>query len=193
MQGVEALGKDIVETEQGGSIVFRQEIVYQLESIFIIEYSKVADDIGVVDVVPAECHRLVEYGESVAHCTVRFLGNYMKRFIVYGNPFLLRYCAEIAHHVGDPYAVEVVCLATGKDGGQDLVFFGGAKDEDGISRRFFKSLQEGVERRLAEHVDLIDYVDAVVADLRRDLHFFHQGLDVFDTVVGGSVEFVDAV
>ena len=58
-----------------------------------------------------------------------------------------------------------------------------AKDEYSICRWFLQSLEEGVESGLAEHVDLVDDVHAVVADLRRYLHFLHQGLDVLYAIV----------
>ena len=42
-------------------------------------------------------------------------------------------------------------------------------------------------------MDLIDDVDAVLSNLRRDLDLVHQVLDVFHSVVGGGIQFMDAV
>ena len=42
-------------------------------------------------------------------------------------------------------------------------------------------------------MDLVDDIDAVLADLRGHLHLVHQGLDIVDAVVGGGVHLVDAV
>ena len=40
---------------------------------------------------------------------------------------------------------------------------------------------------------LVDYIDGVLADLRRYLNLLHQSLDVIDSVVGGGIKFVYAV
>ena len=100
---------------------------------------------------------------------------------------------EIADNVRDAYAVEIISLATRKDGRQNLMLLGGSQNEDGMCRRLLKSLEEGIERGLRKHMDLVNDKHAVPSDLRRDLHLLHQCLDVIDAVVGGSVKLVDAV
>ena len=62
-----------------------------------------------------------------------------------------------------------------------------------MCRRFFERFQESVEGSRGEHVDLVDYIDAVFADLGRNLDLVHQVLYVLDSVVGGSVQLMDAV
>ena len=62
-----------------------------------------------------------------------------------------------------------------------------------MCRRFLQGFQKGIECGLAEHVDLVHDVDAVPADLRRDVDLVDQELDVVDAVVGGGIEFMDAV
>jgi hypothetical protein len=42
-------------------------------------------------------------------------------------------------------------------------------------------------------VNLIDDVNAVLADLGRYPHFIHQGTDVLHRIVGGGIKFVDIV
>ena len=42
-------------------------------------------------------------------------------------------------------------------------------------------------------MDLVNDIDAVPADLRRYLDLVHQGFDVVHTVVGGGIQFVDAI
>ena len=193
MQGVEALGKNVVELEKGLGIVPGQEEIHQLESIIVVQHAQIADNIFVVDVAAAESHGLVEDGEGVAHGSVRLLCYHVQGFVIHLHAFLVRDSPKVAHHVGDADAVEVVGLAARKDGREHFVLLGGAEYEDGIGRRFLQSLEESVERRLAEHVDLVDDIHAVVADLRRYLHLLHQGLDVLDAVVGGGVELVDTI
>lgn len=67
----------------------------------------------------------------------------------------------------------------------------GGEDEFGIRRRLFKGLEERVEGVLAQHVDLVDDIHLVVADLWWDAHLFNKASDVVNRVVGGGVEFVD--
>ena len=67
------------------------------------------------------------------------------------------------------------------------------KYEYSMCRRFLKGLQEGIESRLGEHVHLVDDIYAVSSDLRRDTHLVHEGLDVFDSVVGCRIQLMYAV
>ena len=71
------------------------------------------------------------------------------------------------------------------------MLFCGGQDELGIRRRLFQGLQEGVEGGGAEHVDLVDDIDFVLSDLRRDAHLLHQVSDVIHRVVGCRVKLVD--
>ena len=69
----------------------------------------------------------------------------------------------MVNHVAHGYALEIVDLTAREDGGDDLVFLGCGEDEDDVGRRFLKGLQECVESRRGEHVDLIDDKHAVGA------------------------------
>ena len=73
------------------------------------------------------------------------------------------------------------------------MLLGGGKDEDGVRRRFLKSLQEGIESRRREHMHLVYDIDAVLAHLRRDLNLVHQFLDGIDTIVRSGIKLVYAV
>ncbi len=84
---------------------------------------------------------------------------------------------------------EVEALAAGEDGGQDLVRLGGGEDEFHVRRRFFERLEQGVERRVGEHVDLVDVVDLELAAGGGEAHGFAEVADLFDAVVGGAVDF----
>ena len=193
MQGVEALVQDLVEGQQGGGVVLCQEGIHQLERVFIVKDVEVADDVGVVDFLAAESHGLVEYREGVPHRTVGLGRYHVQGFIVDGDALPGRYTAQIAYYVGDTDAVEIVGLAAAQYGRDDLVLFRGRQDEYGMCGRLLQCLEEGVERRLAEHVHLIYDIDAVTAHLRRYLHLVQQGLDVVYAIVGGGIQLVYAV
>ena len=62
------------------------------------------------------------------------------------------------------------------------------QDEDSVGWRFLQGLQKRVERRLAQHVHLVDDVHLVFALLRRNADLVHNAPDVFHLVVGRRVE-----
>ena len=63
------------------------------------------------------------------------------------------------------------------------MLLGSGKDEDRMRRRLLESLEEGVERRLREHVHLVDDIYAVSSYLRRYADLVHEGLNILDTVI----------
>ena len=69
---------------------------------------------------------------------------------------------------------EIIGLATGKDGRQNLMLFGGCQDKDSMLWRFFQCFQESIECRLAQHVYFINDEDFVLTDNRRNAHLFRQ-------------------
>ena len=60
------------------------------------------------------------------------------------------------------------------------MLFGSGKDEDSMCWRFFQCLEEGVECRCREHVNLVDDKHLVFPDLRRYAHLFYKLTDVID-------------
>ena len=54
-------------------------------------------------------------------------------------------------------------------------------------RRFLDGLEQGVERTLGEHVDLVDYIDFVSGSGGSEVDFLKDGSDIVYTVVGSSV------
>ena len=192
MQGIEALGQDLVEGQQRIPIVAAKERIHQLEGVFVVQDIEVPEHIFITDLRAAESDGLVEDGQGVPHCAVRLLRNDVQGLVVDMDVLLPRDVAQVRHDVGNADAVEVVGLAAGEDRGDDLVLLRRRQDEDGVCRRFLQRLEEGVEGRGAQHVDLVDDIDAVASDLRRDLYLFQQGLDVLDAVVGGRIQLMDA-
>ena len=71
------------------------------------------------------------------------------------------------------------------------MFFGGGEHEDHVGRGLFERLEEGVEGRLREHVDLVDYEHAVAPFGGGNLHLVDEFADIVDGVVGGGVELED--
>ena len=193
VKGVEALRKHLVEGGHRGGVVPLQKVLHQGETVFIIKDVEVSQHIFALHVGPAESHRLVENGEGVPHGSVGLLPDDVEGLVVDGDAFLVGYAPQVLHHVGYADTVEVVGLAAGEDGGEDLVLLGGREDENRVCGRLFEGLEEGVEGLGGEHVHLVDYIHAVLSDLGRNLHLVHQGLDVVHAVVGGRVQLMDTV
>ena len=145
MQGVETFPEHLVEGGEGGPVVAGEEVIDQGETVFVVQDVEVPDDIGILDVGAAEGDGLVEDGEGVAHGAVGLGGDDMEGFVIDGDPFLRRDAAEVLHHVGNADAVEIVGLAAGEDGREDLVLLGCRQDEDGVCRGLLQRLEEGVE------------------------------------------------
>ena len=71
------------------------------------------------------------------------------------------------------------------------MWLGGRENEDDVRRRLFERLEQGVERLLAEHMDLIDDEDLVNAFLGRNTDRIAHAVHVFNAIVRGGVEFDD--
>ncbi len=71
------------------------------------------------------------------------------------------------------------------------MLLGGGQNELRILGRLFQGLQEGVESSSTEHVDLIDDIDFVLADLRRNPYLLHQIPDVIHRVVRCRIKLID--
>ena len=193
MQGIEAFDKYIVESQKGRRIISPEESIHKRETILIIKYIKIAQDILIVDVCTAEGNRLIEYGKGITHSSVSLMSDHMQRLIIYRHSLILSHHAQIQHNILDSDPVEVICLATRKNRRQDLMFFRSGENEYGMCRRFLQSLEKSIEGGLREHVHLVDDIDAIPAYLRRDTDLIHKGLDVFHSVVGSRIKFMYAI
>ena len=82
MKGIETLGKDIIEPQQGRLMVAGKKILHKMEAMIIIQHIKIPEHIGILHIGAAKSHRLVKNGQSVAHGTIRLNGNDVQGLIV---------------------------------------------------------------------------------------------------------------
>ena len=193
IQGVEALGQNLVENQQRSAVVSGKEAVDKAEAVLVVQDIQIVKHVRIFHLRTAEGDGLVEDCQRVAHRPVGLVGYHVQRLVVDDDTLLLRDGAQVADNVRHAYAIEVVCLAAAQDGGENLMLLGGRQDEDGVCGRFLQSLQEGVEGRRRKHVDLVYDIDRILPGLRRYLHLVHEILDVVDSVVGSGVKLVDAI
>ncbi len=193
VQGVESLGEYLVKCQHRPGVVLAQERVHESETVLVVQHVEVVHHVLVLDVRPAERHCLVEDGERVAHRAVRLSRYDVQGLVIDIHALLGRNLPQVADYVRNGNPVEVVCLAAGEDGRDDLVLLGGGEDKHRMCRRLLQSLEERVERRLREHVHLVYDIDAVPAHLRGNLHLLQQRLDIVHAIVGGGVQLMYAV
>ena len=185
---VEPSRHDVVEQQHGPGNITGQRLVGEREIRVVVEHVQLLRHGLVGQVLPCERHKLVEHRQRVAQRPVGFLGDDVQRFFLGLHPLLRRNVLQVCHGIWHRDAVEVEDLATRQDGGKDLVLFSRGEDEDGVGWRFLEGLQKRVERRLTQHVHLVDDVHLVFALLRRDPDLVHNAADVLHLVVGGRVK-----
>ena len=183
MQGVESLGQNLIKSQQCRRIISLQERIHKRETVFIIQNIQIAEYILIFHICSAECYGLVKDCEGITHRSVRLIGYHMKRLVINRDVLVLSNHPKVPHNVLYRDSVEVIGLTTRQDSRKNLVFLSRSKNEDCMCRRFLKGLQEGIERCLREHVDLIDDIHAVFSNLWRYAHLLHQGLDILYAIV----------
>ena len=93
-------------------------------------------------------HRLIENGEGIPHSSIRLSGYHVQTFIRYADILLRSYIPEVPDYIRNTYAVEIISLTTRQDSRYNLMFLSGTKYENGVGRRLFQSLEEGIESLL---------------------------------------------
>ncbi|MDF9865854.1 hypothetical protein M2437_004836 [Methylorubrum pseudosasae] len=130
---------------------------------------------------------LIEQRKRIAHRALGGAGDGGERLVLGLHPFrgadLLQVGGE---HVGLDSA-QVEALAARQDRHRNLTDLGGREHELGVGRRLLQRLQEGVERLLREHVDLVDDVDLVAGRDRRVADAVDDAAHIVDAGMRGGV------
>ena len=187
----ETLREHLVKGHQRLGVVTPEQQLGHAEVGVVVQHVEGLGHGVVVECRATERYRLVEHREGIAHTAIGLLGNEVERLLVSLHTLLLGDVLEVLYAILDTDAVEVIDLTTRQDGGDDLVFLGRCKDEDGMLRRLFEGLEEGVEGGSREHVDLVDDEHRVATHLGDDAHLLDQGADILYRVVRCGIELVD--
>ena len=118
------------------------------------------------DVAVAKNAELLQGGQRVAHAAARVAHDELERGVVEGEALAAAHIGEVRLHLVRRDRVEVEALHAREDRGQDLLGVGRAHDEDDVLGRLLERLEQRVERRRREHVDLVDDVDLAAAHRR---------------------------
>ena len=131
---------------------------------------------------------LVEQCERVTHTAVRHAGEQRGRIRLQVQVLLLRDEVQARGDRVDRDALEAVPLAAGQDRCRDFVQLRRREDEHEVLRRLFKDLQQSIERRVAEHVHLVDDIDTLAHAGGGEHRLIAQGAHIVDAVVGRGVQ-----
>ena len=136
--------------------------------------------------------QLLQRGERVAHAALGMARHDSQRLVVVIEALLLAHVCQAALDILVADAMEIEALAAREDGLQNLLRVGGAQHKDHVRRRLLERLEQRVERRRREHVDLVDDIDLVLAAHRGKV----DGVDDFLAHIvharaGGGIELVD--
>ena len=149
------------------------------------------EGILVLDLVVGEAGDLIENTQGIPHTAFAFLSDDLQGRFLSLHPFFLADLVQVLHRILDGDALEIENLASAQDGGQDLMFFRGGEDKNGIGRRLFKRLQKRVEGRGAEHVYLVNDIHFVFTSLGCETHLVRECADIFHRVVAGGIQLMD--
>ena len=108
----------------------------------------------------------------------------LKRLAVKRKALALAHVNEAPKQLVVADGAEVEALHAREDGLENLLRVGRAHDEDDVLGRLFQRLEQGVEGRRGQHVDLVDDIDLVVAADRRVAHAVD---DLFAHVIDAGV------
>ena len=107
--------------------------------------------------------QLLQRGQRVAHAALCMARHDSQRLVVVIEALLLAHVCQAMLDILVADTVEIEALAAREDGLQNLLRVGGAQHKDHVRRRLLKRLEQRVERRRREHVDLVDDIDLVLA------------------------------
>ena len=110
--------------------------------------------------------QLLQRGKRVAHAALGMARHDGERLVVVIEALLLAHVGQAMLDILVADTVEIEALAAREDGLQNLLRVGGAQHKDHVRRRLLERLEQRVERRRREHVDLVDDIDLVLATHR---------------------------
>ena len=146
---------------------------------------------GEVDALLGGRDQAFEDAQAVTHRTVGHAGHAGDRDVVGGDRLGLEHRPQVVGDPRDRDRPEVEPLAAALDRRKHLVRLGRAQDELHVRRRLLHGLQQRIERRRGEHVDLVDDVDLVRRPRRQHAGVGDQVPGILHAVVARAVDLDD--
>ena len=133
----------------------------------------------------------VQDGERIPHGALPRLGHQPQAVALGGDAFVLTDVAQAALDETHGDQAEGVDLHPALDGVRNILQLRRSQHEDGVGRRLFDDLQQGVEGLGAEHVHFVDDVDPVAAEGGARLRLLPQGPGIGHGSAAGGVDLDD--
>ena len=179
----EAFAQHLIEYHQRLWHSVLHQCLNQTEIIVVVQDVKIRDNALIRNLIATKTNHLVEYRQCITHRSIGFLRYHIQCHIFGINALILRYILQMRHCVVDGDTIEIVDLTTRQNGWYNLMLLGRSKYKYSMRRWLFQCLQKGIERRCRQHVHLIDDIDAIATDLRRNAHLVNQITDIVNRVV----------
>ena len=133
-------------------------------------------------------HQLVEQPDRVTHRSLRRARDQLHRLRIDRHLFGRCNVREPRDDLLFAVAPEHELLAAADHGQRNLLSICGAQHEHDVRRRLLERLQQRVERRLREHVRLVDDVDLEWPHGRGEVHLLSKVANLIDSSVGRGVD-----
>ncbi len=181
------LGQMAHGLKHGLGITFDQG-VQQVEHLTVIQRAKHRPHITCQYLAFAEGNRLVGEAHGIAHRTVGSAAQQPQRVVFERHVLDTEHMAQMLDHTLRCHVFQRKLQATRQDRGRQFLRIGGREDELDVGRRFFKGLEQRIERMAGEHVHFVDQVDLEAPATRCVLHVVEQLTGVLDLGAAGGVD-----
>ena len=159
LQEVAAGAHELLDlAEEGGHVSFGQGVDHATED----RAGNLAEEVlGRLhgDVAVAKDRELLQGGQGVSHAAAGVANDQLESRVVVGEALLAADVGQVGLHLVVTDAVEVKALDAREDGCKNFLRVGGAHDEHNVLGRLLEGLEQGVEGRRGQHMDLVDDVD----------------------------------
>ena len=132
---------------------------------------------------------LVQQGQTIAHRAISGAGQLGNRLVVGSNLFSGKDFAHLPADLRMIQPLEVELQAAAEHGHRQLLRVGGGQQELHMRRRLFQGLEQRIERRLGQHVHLVDQVHLVVAAAGHVLRVLDHLSHIVHTGIGSGIDF----
>ena len=134
---------------------------------------------------------LIQQTEGIPHASFTRSGNRAHALFADRDVHIVHDGLETSHDLLSRNTSKVEMLTARRNGRGNLVDLGRRKHKHRVRGRLFQRFQQRVKRRIREHVDFIDDVNAIGAAERRKFDVFTKFPDVIDPGIRGSIDFND--
>ena len=143
---------------------------------------------GLLQFAIAKGDGLIGEGQRIAHRATRGAGNQAQGLHIGADVFVAQHLAQVLDDGFGRHGAQIELQTARQHGDRHLVRVGGGQDKFQILGRLFQGFEHGVERRVAQHVHLVDHEDLEAALHRFVNRLLQQLLHLVHAPIGGGVQ-----